>query len=198
MRHLPRLQASGNRKNAGLAATAAVLAGIVVAGCGGSGNSPVSGGALGAGSPAAGSPAAGSPAPGSPGPGSPAPGSPAAAPPASSAPAQAAGSTCYPWSGLQALNDIAFPLREMAGDEGIYGAGSTQVNSDMFAVVAGAQALNKPLLELPPAWFNAVQNEVMSVAVSPDAASPEQLTAAADNAQYLASQISQLCFSSPA
>ena len=37
----------------------------------------------------------------------------------------------------------------------------------------------------------------MSVASSPDAATPDQLDAAADDAQYLAGQIATVCFNSP-
>jgi hypothetical protein len=130
------------------AATAIVLAGIAVAGCG----SPT-----------------GSPA------------------------APAAGSTCYQWSGVGDLYGVTLPLREMASDEE---DGSGQGN-DALAVVAAAEPLDGIWEELPNPYAEEVQNEVLAVASSPSAATPEQLVDAAADAEDLASQIGQLCLSSP-
>jgi hypothetical protein len=90
------------------------------------------------------------------------------------------------------LYGITLPLREMAGDE----ENGTD-NNDSLAVAAAVQPLIGEWTELPAPYAEDVQNEVVGVAVSSSAATPGQLLAAADNAEDLANQISQLCFSSP-
>jgi hypothetical protein len=112
-------------------------------------------------------------------------------------PATAEAGTCYPWSGLEALSGVGLPLRMMASDEEIYGAGSTQVNSDGLGVEAAIDPVVNSFTELPSPYAEDVQNEVISVAVSPYSATPDQLNAAAANADNLSSTISQLCLSSP-
>lgn len=194
-------------------AVAVAVAGVAVAGCGPGPNGPLTGGSpvlshtsnpfAGSASPDPGSPDAGSPGDGSPGDGSPndgpattpaAPTTPAANGGTDAAPATTPAGTCYQWNGLGDLSGIAFPLRQMASDEEIYGPGDA-VMSDSMAVAAAAEALNKVWPELPSPYAMEVQNEVMVVASSPDAATPAQLDAAATNATDLASQIAGLCFS---
>jgi outer membrane murein-binding lipoprotein Lpp len=181
-----------------LTATAVLLAGVAVAGCNSNSNSPTTGG-----SPVF-PPASTTPlvAPGSPDGGSGSPdggGSPGGEGNPGNGGTDAGGptSTCYQWNGLADLNGIAFPLRQMASDEEIYGPGSDAVNSDSMAVATAAMGLNGKWPELPSPYAMEVQNEVMVVASSPGAASPAQLDAAATAATDLAGQISQLCFSNP-
>jgi hypothetical protein len=113
------------------AATAAVLAGVAVAGCNSNssltaGGSPVFSSSanpfVGSGSPGDGSPGDGSPGDGSPGDGSPGDGSPPAAPPASTAPANGA----YPYE-----------------PGGVTYSGGAGGGVDTFSIPGGAYVLNQ-------------------------------------------------------
>lgn len=115
---------------------------------------------------------------------------------AASASSQAAGpvlaapsgpGTCYQWSGVGTLNAAAFPLREAASDmeTGEYGS------SDQLAINVALTALAGDLNQLPEDWADAIQNQVISPGYGGDST---QLSAAASNAQSLATDISQLCY----
>jgi hypothetical protein len=99
-------------------------------------------------------------------------------------------SSCTPWPGLPYLSDASVDMYELAGDEGIYGMGSEQVNSDQLGVTADQAGLMS-WRELPAPYAEDVQNEV--IAVDPDDASTGQLNAAAADAETLYSAISTLC-----
>ena len=103
-------------------------------------------------------------------------------------------SACSPWTGLDALSDITTWLRQMIGDEVIFGATTEQAKQDGLAVVVYAESLDGPSAELPPRYARDLRDSVLSVADSPYKKTPEQLNTAANDAQRLAAQISALCF----
>jgi hypothetical protein len=112
---------------------------------------------------------------------------PAAAPASTTTPVT---SSCTPWAGLPYLSAVSVDMNELAGDESLYGMGSTQVNSDQLGVTADQAGLMS-WQELPAPYAEDVQNDVVSV--DPDYASQDQLTTAAANATSLYSSISALC-----
>ena len=89
--------------------------------------------------------------------------------------------------GVGTLNAAAFPLREAASDmeTGEYGS------SDQLAINVALTALAGDLNQLPEDWADAIQNQVISPGYGGDST---QLSAAASNAQSLATDISQLCY----
>jgi hypothetical protein len=101
---------------------------------------------------------------------------------------------CSPWAGLDALSNITTWLRQMVGDEVIFGATTQQARQDGLAVVVYAESLDGPAAELPSQYARDLRDSVLSVAASPYKKTPEQLNTAANDAQRLAAQISQLCF----
>ena len=103
-------------------------------------------------------------------------------------------SACSPWAGLDALSNITTWLRQMIGDEVIFGATTAQAKQDALAVVVYAESLDGPTAELPPQYARDLRDSVLSVAASPYKKTPEQLNTAANDAQRLAAQISRLCF----
>jgi hypothetical protein len=108
-------------------------------------------------------------------------------------PARSSQHACSPWAGLDDLADITTWLRQLIGDEVIFGAGTEQARNDGLAVVVYAESLGALGQELPPQYARALRDSVLSVAVSPDKKTPEQLNTAANAAQSLAMQISRLC-----
>jgi hypothetical protein len=103
-------------------------------------------------------------------------------------------SACAPWTGLDDLTNITTWLRQMIGDEVIFGAGTEQAKRDGLAVVVYAESLDGLWEKLPSQYARDLRDSVLSVAASPYKRTPEQLNTAANDAQSLATQISQLCF----
>jgi hypothetical protein len=103
-------------------------------------------------------------------------------------------SACSPWAGLDALSGITTWLRQMIGDEVIFGATTTQAKQDGLTVVVYADSLDGLWQQLPTQYARDLRDSVLSVAASPYKWTPEQLNTAANNAQRLAAQIGQLCF----
>jgi len=103
-------------------------------------------------------------------------------------------SACAPWTGLDDLFNITTWLRQLIGDEVIFGASTAQAKRDGLAVVVYAESLDGLWENLPPQYGRDLRDSVLSVAASPYKKTPEQLNTAANDAQSLATQISQLCF----
>jgi hypothetical protein len=103
-------------------------------------------------------------------------------------------STCSPWTGLDDLFNVTTWLRQMIGDEVIFGADTAQAKRDGLAVVGYAESLDGLWEKLPPQYAGDLRDSVLPVAASPYEKTPEQLNTAANDAQSLAAQISQLCF----
>jgi len=91
---------------------------------------------------------------------------------------------------------MPLPLQTMAGDE-MAGATGDQLGGDSLAILAGVDGFKGKLQELPASYAQAVENEVVWVALNSSSVSSDQLNTAATNAQDLASQIDKLCLSSP-
>jgi hypothetical protein len=102
-------------------------------------------------------------------------------------------STCAPWAGLDDLFNVTTWLRQMIGDEVIFGAGTAQAKKDGLAVVVYAESLGGLQEKLPVQYARDLRDSVLPVAASPYAKTPEQLNTAANDAQSLALQISGLC-----
>jgi len=101
------------------------------------------------------------------------------------------------WPGVVTLEWINYQLQQLAGDEGIYGPGSTEVTSDDLAVSTDETNLSQtimPLMPLPDPWTQAIMNQVLLVDTG---SSQDQVQTAADAASSLAGQISQLCYTPP-
>jgi hypothetical protein len=111
----------------------------------------------------------------------------------SASPASPSPSACAPWAGLDDLSNITTWLRQMIGDEVIFGAGTQQAKRDGLAVVVYAESLGGLGAELPARYALDLRTSVLSVAASPYKQTPEQLNTAANAAQTLAARISQLC-----
>jgi hypothetical protein len=110
-------------------------------------------------------------------------------------PGQSASPTaCAPWAGLNDLSNVTTWLRQMIGDEVIFGTGTAQAKRDGVAVVVYAKSLGGLEEKLPARYARDLRSSVLPVAASPYKRTPEQLNAAANQAQTLAQQISQLCF----
>jgi hypothetical protein len=109
-------------------------------------------------------------------------------------PAASVRSTCSPWAGLDDLAYITTWLRQLIGDEVIFGTGTEQVKNDGLAVLVYAESLDAVGQKLPARYARDLRDSVLSVAASPAKKTPEQLNTAANAAQSLATQISQLCF----
>jgi hypothetical protein len=103
-------------------------------------------------------------------------------------------STCSPWAGLDDLSNVTTWLRQMIGDEVIFGAGTAPARKDGLTVIVYAESLGGLQATLPPQYARDLQDSVLPVAASPYKKTPEQLNTAANDAQSLAGQISQLCF----
>jgi hypothetical protein len=103
-------------------------------------------------------------------------------------------STCTPWAGLDDLFNVTTWLRQMIGDEVIFGADTGQAKRDGLAVVVYAEPLGGLGEKLPPQYARDLRDSVLPVAASPYKKTPEQLNTAANDAQSLAVQISGLCF----
>jgi hypothetical protein len=156
---------SANGTHGWLAAVAAaLLCAIMITGCGG-------------GSGAASTPGTGSRDPGK-----------------SASSASPSPSACSPWTGLDDLFSITTWLRQLIGDEVIFGASTAQAKRDGLAVVVYAESLDGLWEKLPLQYARDLRDSVLSVAASPYKKTPEQLNTAANDAQSLATQISQLCF----
>jgi hypothetical protein len=103
-------------------------------------------------------------------------------------------SACSPWAGLDDLFSVTTWLQQMIGDEVLFGAGTEQAKRDGLAVVVYAGSLDGLSAKLPPQDARDLRNSVLPVAASPYKKTPEQLNAAANDAQSLATRISRLCF----
>ena len=101
---------------------------------------------------------------------------------------------CTPWAGLDDLAYITTWLRQLIGDEVLFGASTQQAKRDGLAVVVYADSLGALWQNLPPQYGRDLRDSVLSVAVSPYKETPEQLNTAANAAQSLATKIGQLCF----
>jgi hypothetical protein len=114
---------------------------------------------------------------------------------ASRSPAPAAARTaCSPWAGLDDLSNVTTWLRQLIGDEVIFGASTPQAKRDGLAVVVYAQSLGALWQDLPARYSRELRDSVLAVAASPYTRTPEQLNTAANDAQSLGAQISALCF----
>ena len=102
--------------------------------------------------------------------------------------------TCSPWAGLDDLLSVTTWLRQLIGDEVIFGAGTAQARRDGLAVTGYAESLGGLWADLPLQYARDLRDSVLPVAASPDEKTPEQLNAVANDAQSLATRISQLCF----
>jgi hypothetical protein len=108
--------------------------------------------------------------------------------------ASASANVCSSWAGLGALYSVTTSLRQMIGDEVIFGTGTAEANKDGLAVVVDVESLDDGVLEqLPPTYASDVRGSVLSVADSPYEKTPEQLNTAANNAMSLATKIGKLC-----
>ena len=114
--------------------------------------------------------------------------------PTSSSSADAAQRACSPWAGLDDLANITTWLRQLIGDEVLFGASTQQAKRDGLAVVVYADSLGALWQNLPAQYADALRNSVLSVAASPYKKTPEQLNTAANAAQSLDTKIGQLCF----
>jgi hypothetical protein len=113
----------------------------------------------------------------------------------SPAPAQSASpSSCSAWTGLDDLVNVTTWLRQLIGDEVIFGPGTAQAKRDAMAVAVYAESLGGLWEKLPRPYARDLRDSVLPVAASPDQKTPEQLNTAANDSQSLAAQISQLCF----
>jgi hypothetical protein len=101
---------------------------------------------------------------------------------------------CAPWAGLDDLSNVTMWLRQLIGDEVIFGASTPQAKRDGLAVVVYAQSLGAMWQDLPVQYSRELRDSVLPVAASPYQQTPEQLNTAANDAQSLGSQISALCF----
>jgi hypothetical protein len=95
---------------------------------------------------------------------------------------------CNQWPGVGTLQGAAIPLRLAASNTESYGS---EDPSDGMAVSIALTAVANELDQLPADWAEAIQNQVIFPGNSTD---PSQMYTAASNAQSLASQISQLCY----
>jgi hypothetical protein len=108
--------------------------------------------------------------------------------------ASPAPSACSQWTGLDDLFNLVTWLRQMIGDVVIFGAGTAQAKRDGLAVVSYGESLDGLWENLPPPYTRDLRSSVLPVAASPYKQTPEQLNTAANEAQSLATEISQLCF----
>jgi hypothetical protein len=106
------------------------------------------------------------------------------------APASAA-ANCTPWPGTGDLSAVAFAMRELADDENIYGPDSSMNNSAQQSVGIAESGLAQIADQLPNPYYQEIQDDVLSVSSSSPAS---DLDAAADNADSLATTLSQLCY----
>jgi hypothetical protein len=102
-----------------------------------------------------------------------------------------AASNCTPWPGVGDLSAAAFDMRELANDENINGPFSSMNNSAEQAVGIADSGLAQIASQLPNPYYQEIQDDVLSAGSTSSAA---QLDAAADNADSLATTISQLCY----
>jgi hypothetical protein len=151
-------------------ATAAMLAGLLLTSCG---NTSAAGDTTG-GNTAAGDPGV------------------AKTTPVKSAPrlSKAAGGadSCNHWSGVGILNGSTVSLRLAASDTESYGY---EDPGDAAAVLTVLNTVSDVLYQLPADWAEAIRNQVIIPGSSAD---PSQMSTAANNAQSLAFQLSQLCY----
>ena len=94
------------------------------------------------------------------------------------------------------MNGTALPLRTMAGDE-IAAQPAISSPATRQPSRRAWMASKVEVQELPAPYAAAVENKVIWVAQNSSSVSPDQLDAAATDAEGLAGQISQLCLSSP-
>src|ERR1700734_4022187 len=85
---------------------------------------------------------------------------------------------CSPWAGLDDLANVTTWLRQMIGDEVIFGAGTQQAKRDGLAVVVYAQSLGALWQDLPAPYSRELRESVLPVAASPYKQTPEQLNTA--------------------
>jgi hypothetical protein len=98
------------------------------------------------------------------------------------------GGSCNAWPGVGTLQNSTISLRLAATDTESYGY---EDPSDSMAVNTVLTAVADELNQLPAVWAEAIQNQVIFPGRSTD---PAQIDAAASNADSLAAQLSQLCY----
>src|SRR5215469_2639475 len=81
--------------------------------------------------------------------------------------APAARTACSPWAGLDDLSNVTVWLRQMIGDEVIFGAGTAAAKRDGLAVVVYAQSLGAESQNLPAPYSAELRASVLPVAASP-------------------------------
>ena len=101
---------------------------------------------------------------------------------------------CRQWAGLDDLDDMTTWLRQMIGDVVLFGADTAQARRDSAAVVRYAQSLGGISATLPAQYARELRGSVLPVVRKPAGQSPEQLNAAANQAQSLGQRIGNLCF----
>ena len=121
-------------------------------------------------------------------------GSPAAAPASPARPAPGVPAhLCRPWTGLNDLDNVTTWLRQLIGDEVIFGPRTAAARRDGQTVISYARAAGGSAGQLPARYASALRTTVLAVATRPYQQTPEQLNTAANNAAALSSQLSGLC-----
>jgi hypothetical protein len=158
------------------ATVAALLAGIVISGCGSSGTATPA--TLSTGTTTRTTAPASSPAP-------------AASGVAGQLYKTPVSGTCYEWPGVRVLRGVIAPLQTAVNGTDDFGFGSFQANSDDTALNVAIDGLVGQLQFLPPDWAQAIFNQVITPANSHDAV---PMSAAASSAESLSIDISHLCY----
>jgi hypothetical protein len=96
--------------------------------------------------------------------------------------------SCNHWPGVSILQGSTVSLRLAASNTESYGH---EDPGDAMAVLTVLKTVSDVLYQLPAAWAEAIRNQVILPGSSAD---PSQMYAAANNAQSLALQLSQLCY----
>jgi hypothetical protein len=98
---------------------------------------------------------------------------------------------CYESPGVGALRSVIAPLQTAVNGTDDFGFGSSQANSDDMALNVAIDGLVGQLKFLPPDWAQAIFNQVITPANSHDAV---PMSAAAGTAESLSIDISHLCY----
>jgi hypothetical protein len=106
----------------------------------------------------------------------------------------AAAAACQQWAGLNDLYSETTWLRQMIGDVVLSGADTAQAKRDSSAVVLYARSLGRISATRPARYARELRSSVLPVADKPAGQTPEQLNAAANEAQSLQQRIGSLCF----
>lgn len=104
-----------------------------------------------------------------------------------------AAAACQQWAGLDDLYNVTTWLRQMIGDVVLFGGDTAQAKRDSRTLVRYAQTLDGMTATLPAAYARDLRGSVLPVASKPAGRTPEQLNAAANEAQSLGQRIGALC-----